>query len=216
MTRQEYRSNLKGRRCYVGMDLSSTQDLTALVAVFPDDAGFDVLAQFFVPKDNIHARATRDRVPYEQWAKDGYLVATPGDRIDHKSLRRTLQDWGEQFNVREIAFDPWNADALVAQLKDEDGFVCVPMNQKIAKMSAPTKSLEAAIVSKRLRHDGHPVLRWCVSNVSVEPDTDGNMKPSKKLSTEKIDGVIALVMAVGRMDVHSATPKEPDYQMMVF
>jgi phage terminase large subunit-like protein len=214
MTRAEYRSALKGRRCYVGMDLSSTKDLTALVSVFPDDDGFDVLAQFFVPQESIRERANRDRVPYDQWARDGYLIATPGNVVDYEYIRQTLKDWAAEFSIRSIAFDPWNATDLVTRLQEQDGFTCVPMRQGFASLSAPTKSLEKAILAKQLRHDGHPVLRWCVSNVSVETDATGNLKISKKVSTERIDGVAALVMAVDQMERNNSV-KPPQFTMLV-
>lgn len=200
LTRDDFRFLLKGRRCYVGMDLSSTKDLTAIVGVFPDEDSFDVLAQFFVPKDNIRERSNRDRVPYDRWADEGFLIATPGNVVDYEAVRQTLKDWAAEFDLREIAFDPWNATDLVTRLQAQDGFVCVPMRQGFASLSAPTKSLEKAILSKRLRHDGHPVLRWNISNIAVETDPTGNLKLSKKVSTERIDGAAALVMAVDRMD----------------
>jgi phage terminase large subunit-like protein len=193
-------SELAGRRCFVGMDLSSTRDLTALVAVFPSEDGCDVLAKFFAPKAQILERSRRDRVPYDQWQREGHLVATSGDVVDYEAVRKTINDWGERFDVHEIAFDPWNATDLVTRLQEQDGFTCVPMRQGFASLSAPTKSLEKAVLSKQLRHDGHPVLRWCVSNVAVETDPTGNIKPSKKVSTERIDGVVALVMAMDRME----------------
>src|SRR5678815_3911458 len=152
MTRAEFRANLKGRRCYVGMDLSSTKDLTALAAVFPDDDGFDVLVQFFVPQESIRERANRDRVPYDQWARDGHLIATPGNVVDYEYIRQALKDWGAEFSVRSIAFDPWNATDLVTRLQEQDGFTCVPIRQGFASLSAPTKSLEKAILAKTLRH----------------------------------------------------------------
>jgi phage terminase large subunit-like protein len=214
MTRDEFRRSLRGRRCYVGLDLSSTKDLTAAVAVFPDDDGFDVLAQFFVPKDSIRERSNRDRVPYDQWEREGHLVATPGNVVDYEAVRQTLKDWGAEFEVREIAFDPWNATDLVTRLQEQDGFTCAAMRQGFATLSAPTKSLEKAILSKALRHDGHPVLRWCVSNVSVETDATGNLKISKKVSTERIDGVAALVMAISRMDANQGVPAKA-YQVIV-
>jgi len=207
------RAALKGRRCYVGMDLSSTQDLTALVAVFPDDDGFDVLAQFFVPKERIHDRSLRDRVPYEQWSTDGHLMATPGNVVDYEYIRQALNGWAGEFDVREVAFDPWNATDLVTRLQG-DGFTCVPIRQGFTSLSAPTKALEKAILGRTLRHNGDPVLRWCVSNVSVETDAAGNLKPSKKTSTERIDGVVALVMAIDRMERGQAS-KEPAYQLIV-
>lgn len=214
MTRDDYRRSLKGRRCYVGMDLSSTKDLTALVAVFPDDEKFDVLAQFFVPQESIRERANRDRVPYDMWAKDGYLIATPGNVVDYEYIRQTLKDWAAEFSVQTVAFDPWNATDLVTRLQEQDGFTCVAMRQGFSSLSAPTKSLEKAILSKTLRHDGHPVLRWCVSNVSVEQDPTGNLKISKKVSTERIDGVAALVMSVDQME-RNRSIQPPSFQMLV-
>jgi phage terminase large subunit-like protein len=210
MTRAQFRARLRGRRCYVGLDLSSTKDLTAQVGVFPDETGggFDVLAQFFVPAENIRQRATRDKVPYDEWARQELLIPTPGNVVDYEAVRREVNRWALEFDVREIAYDPWNATDLILRLKDQDGFTCVPIRQGFASLSAPTKSLEAAILSRRLRHDGHPVLRWCIGNIAVEFDAAGNLKLSKKVSTERIDGAAALVNAVDRMDRHSETLAE--------
>jgi len=209
------RAALQRRRCYVGMDLSSTGDLTALVAVFPDDdgCGFTVLPHFFVPRDRIQDRVRRDRVPYDQWARDNWLTATPGPSVDHQAVRRMLRTWDAEFDLQIIAFDPWNATELVRQLEQEDGLRLVPMRQTYAGMSAPTKSLEKAVFAKTLRHDGHPVLRWNLSNVAIESDPQGNLKPSKTASTERIDGVVALIMAVDVMDRNASTPS---YSLLVF
>jgi phage terminase large subunit-like protein len=209
------RASLRGRRCYVGMDLSSTTDLTALVGVFPDEDGFDVLAQCFVPADRIRERSRRDKVPYDQWARDGWLPAIAGPAIDYEVVRQALLVWCADFDVQFVAFDPWNATDLVSRLEKQDGIRCVPMRQGFASLSAPTKSLEKAILARQLRHDGHPVLRWCVSNVAVDSDPAGNLKPSKVASTERIDAVVALVMAVDLMDRNARTPS-PGYEMLVF
>jgi phage terminase large subunit-like protein len=206
---------LRGRPCYVGLDLSSTKDLTALVGVFPDDTGFDVVARFFVPAESIQARATRDRVPYDQWAREGWLVATPGAVVDYDTVRRELQTWAAMYDVRIVAYDPWNATDLVGRLEQQDGLTCVAVRQGFAALSAPTKSLEKSILAKTLRQDGHPVLRWNVGNVAVETDAAGNLKPSKQVSTERIDGVVALIMAVEAMDRHGQT-RPPSYQLYVF
>ena len=195
------RASLRGRRCYVGMDLSSTKDLTALVAVFPgEDGTFQILPRFFVPSGSMRERSNRDRVPYDQWAREDYLTATPGDVVDYEAVRQQLKDWAAEFEIRQIAYDPWNATDLVTRLTEVDGFTCVAMRQGFASLSAPTKEIEKAIISQKLQHDGHPVMRWNVSNVSVETDPTGNIKPSKKVSTERIDGVAALVMAKDLMD----------------
>ena len=210
------RAALRGRRCFVGMDLSTTTDLTAIVAVFPDGegGGFDVLPAFFVPRERIHERSTRDRVPYEQWARDGVLTATPGATVDYEAVRATLRAWAAEFAVQEIAFDPWNATDLVTRLTGQDGFTCVPMRQGFASLSAPTKSLERSILARELRHGGDPVLRWNMSNVAIEQDAAGNLKVSKRLSTERIDGAVALVMACDLKDRNRAAAV-PDYQMLI-
>ena len=210
------RDSLKGRRCFVGMDLSATTDLSALVAVFPDEAGgFDVLPHFFVPADRIRDRSRRDHVPYDEWSRrPDILTATPGAVVDYEAIRRVLQAWAAEFSVQLVAFDPWNATDLVTRLTQQDGLTCVSMRQGFASLSAPTKSLEQLILGKKLRHDGHPVLRWNLSNVAVETDATGNLKPSKAASTERIDGVVALIMAVDLMN-RNARAVVPSYAMVV-
>jgi phage terminase large subunit-like protein len=192
---------LNGRRCYVGMDLSATTDLTAVVAIFPDDlGGFDVLPHFFVPKDSIQQRSRTDRVPYEEWARHGFVTATPGSVVDYEAVRQYLRELAATYDLRVLAYDPWNATDLVTRLEKQDGLLCVPIRQGTPSLTAPSKSFEQAILGQRLHHTGHPVLRWNVSNVSVKVDDNGNLKPSKSLSTGRIDGVSALIMAVDLMD----------------
>jgi len=209
------RTALARRRCFVGMDLSTTTDLTALVAVFPGGDGFDVLAEFFLPADNLPERIRRDRVPYDRWATDGHLILTPGNVIDYEAIRATLRQWDEAFDVQAIGFDPWNATDLVERLKAQDGFNCLPIRQGFAALSSPTKALEKAVLGRQLRHDGDPVLRWNVSNVSVESDAAGNLKPSKRLSTQRIDGVVALILAIDMMERHAPLPP-PHYQIFTY
>jgi phage terminase large subunit-like protein len=209
VTHTEYRARLQGRACYVGIDLSSTKDLTALVGVFPDEDGFDVLPEFFVPAESIRERSVRDRVPYDEWARRGELHTTPGNSVDYEYVRQTIKTWSTDFDMQLIGADPWNARDLLTRLTEQDGLVCVEVRQGFASLSAPAKSLERGILSRRLRHNGHPVLRWCVSNVALETDAAGNIKPSKSKSTERIDGVVALVIAIDQMDrhYHAANPQ---------
>ena len=214
MTHAEYRQKLKGRVCYAGLDLSSTKDLTALVGVFPDDDGFDVLPEFFVPAESIRERAHRDRVPYDEWARRGILQTTPGNSIDYEYIRQTLLAWAAEFDVQRVGVDPWNARGLMTQLAEQDGLTVVEVRQGFASLSGPSKALETAILSKRLRHNGHEVLRWCIGNVALETDAAGNIKPSKAASTERIDGVVALVMAIDQMERHQHAAI-PEYSVMV-
>lgn len=205
-----------GRSCYVGLDLSSTTDTTALVGVYPDDegTGFDVRVAAFLPEAKLRERTTRDRLPYDEWARRGWLIATPGNVVDYERVRSELRAWAADSDLREVAYDPWNATDLVTRLQAQDGFTCVPIRQGFAALSAPTKALEKAVLSRALRHDGHPVLRAHIGNVAVETDAAGNLKPSKKLSTDRIDLVAALVMAVDRMDRNRVTPAAPTYDVI--
>lgn len=211
------RSTLSGRRCYVGMDLSTTTDLTALVAVFPDETGFDVLPHFFVPAERIGERSRRDHVPYDQWMREGVLTATTGklgNSVDYEAVRHVLQGWAAEFSLQMIAFDRWNAVDLIGKLIADDGLPLVEVRQTFAGLSAAAKSLEIAILGRRLRHDGHPVLRWNISNVAVTTDASGNLRPSKAVSTERIDGVVALIMAIDVME-RLGRVATPSYQMLV-
>jgi len=191
---------------------------TALVAVFPDESGgYDVIARFFVPAERIRERSRRDHVPYEEWVKQGHLEATTGwggTSVDYEAIRRQLAAWREVYNLELIAFDTWNATELVSKLEKIDGFALVPVRQGFASLSAPTKSLEPSILSKRLRHDGNPIMRWCVANTAVETDAAGNLKPSKERSHERIDGVVALIMAVDCVN-RLAAVKPPAFLMTV-
>jgi phage terminase large subunit-like protein len=208
------RAALRGRPCFVGLDLSTTTDLTAAVAVFPDGDRFDVLAQFFAPAERIAIRSTRDRVPYAEWARAGILTATPGPTVDYDYIRRALLEWDQEFDVRVLAYDPWNATDVIGRLEKGDGFVCVKVRQGFATLSAPSKLLEKSILSLALRHDGNPILRWNIGNMSVETDAAGNIKPSKDLSTERIDGGYALIMALDAMARHG-NDAPPEYQMII-
>lgn len=208
---------LAGRRCYVGLDLSTTTDLTAAVAVFPDEdgAGCQVVPRFFCPAERIQTRVVRDRVPYDEWARRGLLVATPGPTVDYERVRAELVDWQDRYQVRMVAFDPWNATDLVSRLEKVDGFTCVKMRQGKATLSAPSKAFEKAILEKTIRHDGHPILRWNIQNASVDTDNAGNIQPSKAKSTERIDGIVALIMALDAMH-RDAEPPPGDVEVYIF
>jgi phage terminase large subunit-like protein len=204
------RQDLIGRRCYLGMDLSTTTDLTALCLLFPGEQGLDVLPLFFMPRDNLRERGRQDHVDYEEWARLGYIIPTPGNVVDYDAIRRLIQQWAQLYDIREIAFDPYNATHLVQLLQDVDRLPCRKIPQGYATLTSATKALEAAVISRRVRHDGNPVLRWNVANAAVEYDDkvkkSGNMKLSKKVSTQRIDGVAALVMAVDALE-HDPEPE---------
>ena len=191
---------LEGRACYAGLDLSSTSDLTALVLVFPptsEDEPYIALPFFWLPEETLSLRVRRDHVPYDQWAKRGFIQTTEGTVVHYGFIERFICELGERYNIREIAHDRWNATMMVQTLED-DGFTMVPFGQGFKDMSPPTKELMRIVLEHKLCHGGHPVLRWNMDNAYVRTDPAGNLKLDKEKSTEKVDGAVALVMALDR------------------
>ena len=191
---------LEGRACYAGLDLSSTSDLTALVLVFPptsEDEPYIALPFFWLPEETLSLRVRRDHVPYDQWAKRGFIQTTEGNVVHYGFIERFICELGERYDIREIAHDRWNATMMVQTLED-DGFTMVPFGQGFKDMSPPTKELMRIVLEHKLCHGGHPVLRWNMDNAYVRTDPAGNLKLDKEKSTEKVDGAVALVMALDR------------------
>ena len=192
---------LEGRECWCGLDLATTFDTSAFIAVFPAEDGYvDVLCRFWIPGDNATERERKDRVPYTVWAKDpkNGLTMTPGNVTDYDVIRRDIVEFSKKYNVRQIAIDRWNATQLALQLQG-DGLEVIGFGQGMGSMSSPSKTLEALIASGKVRHGGNSVLAWMAGNASVKVDAAGNIKPVKPKhgSAERIDGIVALVMALG-------------------
>ncbi len=184
---------------YGGLDMSTVTDLSSFVLVGEDEEGyFHVHTWAFIPKDNITRREERDKVPFSVWAKEGKIELTEGNSIDHDYIRKRIGEIAEEFEIKEIAVDRANATQIITQLMG-DGFEIVPHGQGFLSMSSPSKFLETLLLQKKIKHGGQPVLRWCASNVTVETDACENIKPSKKKSIERIDSIVALVMALGRL-----------------
>ena len=193
-----------GRPCFAGLDLSSTTDLSALVLVFPDtDGTYDVLGTYWIPRDTIVRRSREDGMPYVAWDADGAIEATPGNVVDYTMIRAKLGELAGQHEIREVGVDPWNATQLTTDLQ-ADGHEIVSIRQGFASMSPPSKELEKLLLSRRLRHGGDPVLRWMASNVAVRHDPTGNIRPDKARSRDRIDGIVALIMALDRATRHMA------------
>lgn len=193
-------SELEGRVCYGGLDLSSTTDITAFVLVFPpldEEDKFYILPYFWVPEDTLELRVRRDHVPYDAWQKQGFLQTTEGNIIHYGFIEKFIEKLGERFNIREIAFDRWGAVQMVQNLEGM-GFTVVPFGQGYKDMSPPTKELMKLALEHRLAHGGHPVLRWMMDNIYIRTDPAGNIKADKEKSTEKIDGAIATIMGLDR------------------
>ena len=191
--------HLRGLRCYGALDLSSKIDLTALSLAFHDpDAGlWYLMQQYYLPGDELEERGRKDRVPYAAWAEQGYLHLTDGNVIDYDFIRADVAQFATDFDIQEIAYDPWNAMQTAINL-EADGMVMASMRQGYATMSEPTKEFEKLVVGRQLRHGDDPILKWMSNNVVVTSDPSGNLKPDKSRSRERIDGIVAAIMAVGR------------------
>ena len=191
---------LEGRDCYAGLDLSSTGDITALVLMFPPrdmTEKYIVLPFFWVPEDTIPRRVKANSVPYDVWEKQGHILATEGNVIHYDFIEKFIYDLAEKYHILEIAVDRWNATQMIQNLEGE-GFTIVPFGQGFSSMSAPTKEFYRLLMEGQIIHGGHPVLRWMAGNVVIDTDPAGNIKVTKAKSKEKIDGIVAAIMALDR------------------
>lgn len=191
---------LRGRMCYGGLDLSSTSDITALVLAFPprnDDEKYILLPFFWLPEDTLELRCRRDHVLYDVWQKQGFIQTTEGNVIHYGFIEKFIERLGETYNIREIAYDRWNATQMVQNLEDM-GFTMVPFGQGFKDMSPPSKELFKLLMEGNIIHGGNPVLKWMAGNVVMRQDPAGNIKPDKEKSVEKIDGIVASIMALDR------------------
>jgi len=195
---------LFGRECFGALDLSATQDISAFDLFFPEDK--KVLPFFWVPLERARERQNKDHVPYLQWIDEGLIRATPGNVVDYDIIRRDINGLNELYSFNKIAIDRWNATQISTQLTG-DGFEVIGFGQGFASMSAPAKELERLVASCLLQHGGNPVLRWMAGNVAIEMDAAGNIKPSKKLSTERIDGIVSLTMSIGLAGTEPTTKR---------
>jgi phage terminase large subunit-like protein len=208
------RDELEKREWYAGLDLASTFDLSAFVMVSQaDDGTFDVLPYFWVPQANAAERTLRDKVDYIGWIRDGFIRATDGNVTDYDVIRRDIVELSQKFNIRQVGIDRWNATQLATQLQG-DGVDVTGFGQGYGSMSSPSKALENYVLSERIRHAGHPVLSWMAGNVAIQVDHQQNIKPSKSKSTERIDGIVSLVMALGLHATATAKPPEQSWDII--
>ena len=204
---------LEGRDCYGGLDLSSTGDITALVLMFPprdEDEKYILLPFFWVPEETIPQRVKAASVPYDIWEKQGYLLSTEGNVIHYDFIEKFINDLAEKYHIVEIAVDRWNATQMIQNLEG-DGFTMVPFGQGFASMSGPTKDFYRLLMEGQIIHGGHPVLRWMAGNVVVDTDPAGNIKVTKAKSKEKIDGIVAAIMALDRCIRNQTEPQGSVY-----
>ena len=206
---------LRGRTCYGGLDLSSNTDTSALVLVFPpqtEDDDYVVLCRFWIPEESMHERVRRDRVPYDVWVRQGFVTATPGNVIDYDWILDQIYEDASTFDVKELAFDRWGATKIQTELMELFGEeFLVGFGQGFLSMSAPMKELEKLILGHQMAHGNNPVLTWMADNLVAREDPAGNIKPDKEKSTEKIDGMVALIMALDRATRHEG-PRRSVYE----
>ena len=190
-------ATLEGRPCFGGLDLSSTRDLSALVLYFPEDGGA-VLPFTWCPRENLAEREETDRVPYRTWEKQGHIEATPGRAIDKRFIAASLARIVELYDVRGIAFDRWNiTDLKVILAADGIELPLLEWGQGFKDLGPAVDAFETAMLSAKLKHGMHPVLRWAAGNMVFETDPSGARKPSKNRSIDRIDPMVALIMACG-------------------
>jgi phage terminase large subunit-like protein len=194
---------LRGRSCFGGLDLGRVNDLSSLALVFPPpspDEPTKVIWRHWCPKDDITVRAKRDRAPYDVWVRDGRLIATGGNATDFSFITAEIVELASIYDIREIAYDRTFAGEIVQDCMAE-GLTMVPFGQGFLSMGAPTAEIHRKLLAGELQHGGDPVARWAAGNVTVSTDPAGNIKPDKQRSTERIDPIVALIMADGRASV---------------
>lgn len=189
--------SLHGKACYMGLDLSSTNDITSLCYIFPmENNKVRLLTRHYIPEYQLQNVANKNRAIYQQWRRLGWLRVTKGDCIDYDKIRDDIFNDAEKFEIKMIGFDVWNATHLRTQLQGY-GLEVEPFPQTYQRYSPVAKSAEVLINRQMIEHNGDPVLAWALSNVVMESDANANIKPNKKKSANKIDPAIAFLMAVG-------------------
>jgi phage terminase large subunit-like protein len=190
---------LVGRRCFIGMDLASKIDIAAVDLLFPpvaDDPLWHLHTKFYLPEDRVETAATTNAGHYDAWAKMGFITLTPGNVIDFEFIEQDLKSF-KVFGIAEIGFDPWQATQLATRMLAE-GLPMVEVGQNVRNFSEPMKQLEALVLQGKLAHPHNPVLSWMAANVVAKLDAKDNIYPRKESEESKIDGVVALIIALGR------------------
>ena len=191
---------LRGRRCVAALDLSTVSDFTALALVFdrPNKPGaYDALLKFWIPEDTAVQRESKDKVPIMAWAKAGYIRLTPGNRVDYDIVEADIKKLRDDYGISELAFDPYNATALTNHLADA-GMALVEFRQGYISISPAMKAMKRLILGQEFEHFDNPVLKWMAANTIVLTDPAGNIKADKSDPANRIDGIVASIMAVGR------------------
>jgi phage terminase large subunit-like protein len=193
--------DLAGRPCFAGLDLASTQDTNALTLIFPmEDGSYRVLPYFWIPEKSRSDRAHQDRRQVLNWAAKGLIRKVSGNVTQYGEISEDIFELAEKFDIQVLAYDPWGPAVLFVQVLEQNGFPhdkLMQFRQVIGNFAAPSKEFHRLIACGKLNHDGNPVLRWMAENVAAERDKNDNVRPNKEKSADKIDGIVAAVMALG-------------------
>ena len=210
-------ATMHGRQFFGAIDLSTRADLTAWVKLFPpieDETRWHIVPRFWIPSDSIEEKSTRDRVQYQRWVKAGLIEPTMGEVIDHNEVMTAIIEDCRLHEPISIAYDPWNAHQLARGLSDE-ALPVFEFIQGIKSYTAPCKELDARLVAQQFDHGGNEVMDWMASNLMVQVDKNLNRFPSKKHSIGRIDGIIALLMCIGRSMVEDERPYGDGRRMLI-
>jgi phage terminase large subunit-like protein len=201
-----------GASCWAGLDLSASRDLTAFVMVFPRDGVMHVVPHFFLPADGIREKSNLDKVPYATWADQGFLTLIDGPVIVPAVVARHIAEASERYEIQCISYDRWRINDLKRELDDIGAALPLhPFGQGFKDMAPALDRLERLVAERKLRHGGHPVMNMCAAGAIAVRDPAGNRKLDKSKATNRIDGLVALAMALGGMsaDVEAAIPPSP-------
>ena len=190
------RESLRGCQCWGGLDLSNVSDITAYVLLFHENDLFQLLPFFWIPEEKMLEKIRKENINYDKWVQQGYVKVTAGNILDYDFVKADILQIVEEFDLQSTAYDRWNASQTIIDLQNE-GMECSPFGQGYGSMGAPTKEFEKIVLTQKLEHFGNPVLRWMIASTVVKTDPAGNIKPDKEKSVQKIDGIVASIMALG-------------------
>lgn len=204
-------ADLKGCACWGRLDLSNVSDITAYVLLFHENDRFQLLPHFWIPEEKMLEKVRKENINYDKWAAEGYVTVTPGNVIDYDFVKADILRIVADYDLRTSAYDRWNSSQTIIDLQNE-GMECNPFGQGYGSMSAPTKEFEKLVLTGKIEHFGNPVLRWMLASTLVKTDPAGNIKPDKEKSTQKIDGIVASIMALGEWMTAQANDESNPYE----
>lgn len=204
-------ADVEGCKCWGGLDLSNISDITAFVLLFEINDKLALVPKFWIPEDKMQEKIAKENVGFAEWVQKGYVTVTPGNILDYDYVKADILNLAEKYDVSSIAYDRWNSSQTIIQLQDE-GLEMSPFGQGYGSMSAPSKEFEKMVLAGKIEHFGNPVLRWMLASTAIQTDPAGNIKPDKRKSSQKIDGIVASIMALGEMMTAKAKEEKNPYQ----